>query len=103
MNTFTRRQFLNRTSLAVGAAAFTFPYVGRVLGANERINVACIGVGGKGDSDSSDAARCGGNIVAICDVDQTHARQEGADSSPTPRSTRITARCSTRWARTSTP
>jgi len=69
-NALTRRQFLNRTSVAVGSAAFAFPYVGQVLGANERINIACIGVGGKGDSDSSDAARCGGNIVAICDVDK---------------------------------
>src|SRR5512140_3740209 len=69
-NSFTRRQFLSRTTLAVGAATAAFPYVGRVLGANERINVACIGVGGKGDSDSSDAAHCGGNMVAICDVDQ---------------------------------
>ena len=71
-STFTRRQFLSRTALAAGAAALSFPYVGRVLGANDRINVACIGVGGKGDSDSSDAARCGGNIVAICDVDRDH-------------------------------
>lgn len=39
----TRRQFLRRTTLAAGAAAFTFPFVGRVLGANERINVAVIG------------------------------------------------------------
>lgn len=70
-NSLTRRQFLTRTSLAVGAASLSFPYVGRVLGANERINVACIGVGGKGDSDTSDAANCGGNIVALCDVDQT--------------------------------
>lgn len=69
MNTFTRRQFLKRTSYAAGSAALAFPFVGRVLGANEKINIACIGVGGKGDSDSSDAAGCGGNIVAICDVD----------------------------------
>ena len=67
---FTRRQFLRRTVLGAGAATFAFPYVGRVLGANDRINVACIGVGGKGDSDSSDAASCGANIVAICDVDK---------------------------------
>ena len=65
----SRRQFVRRTSLAAGAAAFTFPYIGRVLGANDRINIACIGVGGKGDSDSNAAAECGGNIVAICDVD----------------------------------
>src|SRR5208282_6724771 len=69
-NSFTRRQFLRRTALAAGVATCSFPYVGRVLGANDRINVACIGVGGKGDSDSSDAAHCGGNIVAICDVDK---------------------------------
>jgi hypothetical protein len=68
-NSFTRRQFLRRTVLAAGAATLAFPYVGQVLGANDRINVACIGVGGKGDSDSSDAASCGGNIVALCDVD----------------------------------
>ena len=56
--------------MALGAASLAFPYVGKVLGANDRINVACIGVGGKGDSDSSDAKRCGGNIIAICDVDK---------------------------------
>ena len=66
----TRRHFLKRTTLAAGAAAMYFPYVGRVLGANDRINVACIGVAGKGDSDTVDAANCGGNIVALCDVDQ---------------------------------
>jgi predicted dehydrogenase len=35
---------------------------------NERLNIACIGVGGKGDSDSEQAARYG-DIVAICDID----------------------------------
>lgn len=69
-SSLTRRQFLSRTALAAGVAGFTFPYVGRVLGANGQINVACIGVGGKGDSDTSDAARCGGTLVALCDVDQ---------------------------------
>ena len=66
----TRRRFLNRTTLVVGTTTFSFPFVGRVLGANDRINVACIGVGGKGNEDSSAASGCGGNIVAICDVDQ---------------------------------
>src|SRR5437868_2443526 len=37
---------------------------------NERVNFACIGVGGKGESDSDDAARLG-NVVAICDVDES--------------------------------
>ncbi|HEX4645069.1 MAG TPA: Gfo/Idh/MocA family oxidoreductase, partial [Verrucomicrobiae bacterium] len=68
-NGLTRRQFINRAALTAGAATLAFPYVGRVLGANDRINLACIGVNGKGDSDTSDAAECGANIVALCDVD----------------------------------
>ena len=68
----SRRGFLKSSTLAIGAATVAFPYVsrGRVLGANGRVNVACIGVGGKGDSDSTDASECGGNIVALCDVDK---------------------------------
>jgi hypothetical protein len=70
----SRRNFLRAGAMAT--AALSFPYVGNVLGANDRINVACIGVGGKGDSDSNDTARCGGNIVAMCDVDdETLARK----------------------------
>ncbi|MBI5386889.1 MAG: Gfo/Idh/MocA family oxidoreductase [Verrucomicrobia bacterium] len=65
----SRRQFLRYTTLAAGASALSFPYVGRVLGANDRINIACIGVGGKGDSDTNSAYGHGGNIVALCDVD----------------------------------
>ncbi len=77
LNALTRRQFLSRTAITAGAAVLGFPFVGRVLGANDRINVACIGVGGKGDSDSSDAAACGGNIIAICDVDQRTLDKKG--------------------------
>ena len=46
MSALTRREFLNRSTLAAGTAAFTFPFVGRVLGANDQIGVGCIGVGG---------------------------------------------------------
>src|SRR5580704_9342699 len=35
---------------------------------NERVNVACIGIGGKGDSDSSEVGKHA-NLVAICDTD----------------------------------
>src|SRR5580658_2463146 len=65
---FSRRQFFRAG--AIGAAALSFPFVGNVLGANDKINVACIGVHGKGDSDTDDTARCGGNLVALCDVDE---------------------------------
>src|SRR5579883_3314632 len=66
----TRREFLRATALTgvglwLGNEARAQD---RPKSANEQINFACIGVGGKGDSDSNDAARFG-NIVAICDVD----------------------------------
>ena len=35
---------------------------------NERVRFACIGVGGKGSSDSADAGKAG-DVVAICDID----------------------------------
>jgi hypothetical protein len=66
----SRRQFVRAGAL--GAAAMSFPFVGNVLGANDRINVGCIGVAGKGDSDTDDTAHCGGNLVALCDVDERH-------------------------------
>ena len=39
------------------------------VGPNETLNIACIGVGGKGKSDTDQAARHG-RIVAVCDIDQ---------------------------------
>src|SRR2546425_3391764 len=63
-----RREFIKSTSLLAGAVA-TAPYFARAQNANTKIRVACIGVGGKGDSDSSSAFDLGGNIVALCDID----------------------------------
>src|SRR5579862_103875 len=76
-----RRQFLKETA----AAGLGFWIAGGVAltesrAANERVQIACIGVGGKGSSDSSDAAQYG-DIVAICDVDDdflaSKAKQKG--------------------------
>ncbi len=66
----TRRQFL-QTSAAAGAG---FWLAGSLHAAptrmrQERIQIACVGVGGKGSSDSQDARRHG-EVVAICDIDQ---------------------------------
>ena len=44
--------------------------------ANEQLNVACIGVGGKGSSDSDNAALFG-NVIAICDVDRNTLESKG--------------------------
>jgi predicted dehydrogenase len=63
----TRRAFLG--SAAASTLAFTF-LPRRVFGANERLNVACIGVGGKGAGEVRDLAATGSNIVALCDVDE---------------------------------
>jgi len=63
-----RRQFLK----AAGAtAAFTIIPGGLVRGfaANNKVNVACIGVSGMGGGNRQWLARIGANIVALCDVD----------------------------------
>ena len=65
----TRRDFLRYSTLAVGVGVVGAPAFLRGQNLNEKINIACIGVGGKGDSDSNSAYDLGGNIVALCDVD----------------------------------
>jgi hypothetical protein len=64
-----RRDFIKSSSLALGALAAA-PYFARGQNANSKIRVACIGVGGKGDSDSSHAYQVGGEIVALVDCDK---------------------------------
>src|SRR6266536_5753799 len=70
-HSLTRRQFVKRS--AVVGAALAFPFVARrtVLGANNRLNIAGIGVGGKGASDIANVDN--ENIYALCDVDEVNA------------------------------
>jgi predicted dehydrogenase len=62
--------------VAAGAATFTFVPAG-VLGlegrpsANERLNIAAVGVGGMGKNNVKAVAS--ENIVALCDVDEQYA------------------------------
>ena len=69
MSQTSRRGFIKASS-AIGAGYFVAAGSSRAFSnsANEKLNVACIGVGGKGNSDSSNAATFG-NVIAICDVD----------------------------------
>ena len=67
----TRREFLQTTAatgigfwVAAGARAE------ESKSPNEKIRMASIGIGGKGSSDSGDAANSG-EMVAICDVDES--------------------------------
>ncbi|HND52803.1 MAG TPA: Gfo/Idh/MocA family oxidoreductase [Pirellulaceae bacterium] len=73
-----RRQFI-QTSAVIGAGYFVASglQAQESKSPNEKINFACIGVMGKGQSDSQDAADSG-NIVAICDVDDTHLNRAAA-------------------------
>ncbi len=66
----SRRSFVGTAA----ASTYAFTYIPRrVWGANERLNVACIGAGGKGAGEVRDLAREGCNIVALCDVDEQRA------------------------------
>src|SRR3989441_9412596 len=73
MNThsLTRRRFVKRTALAASALSFPFVATRNVLGANNRLNIAGIGVGGKGASDVENVDN--ENIYALCDVDEVNA------------------------------
>ena len=62
-----RRDFIRTTSLAAGALAFGVPTLLRGQNLNSKLNISCIGIGGKGTSDTDACA--GENIVALCDVD----------------------------------
>ncbi len=62
-----RREFIKTTSLAAGAVALGAPALLRGQNLNSKLNIACIGIGGKGRSDTDACA--GENIVALCDVD----------------------------------
>lgn len=68
----TRRQFLKQVAVVGGATAFSAASWSRVYGANERLQVASIGTGGKGWDDLNQVAKSPHvNIVAICDIDES--------------------------------
>src|ERR1041385_1390335 len=70
-NPLNRRQFVQRSAAATVALAFPFVARRNVLGANNRLNIAGIGVGGKGASDVANVDN--ENIYALCDVDEINA------------------------------
>jgi len=67
----TRRRFL-KTTTAVGAGYWLGGSpTSRAESPNEKLNVACIGVGGRGSANVGGVS--GENIVAMCDVDENKA------------------------------
>jgi len=61
----TRRDVLKAS--AMGAFAVSI-LPASAIGANSKIQVGCIGIGGKGYQDTQGVAHAGGKIVALCDV-----------------------------------
>jgi len=70
--TQNRREFLkNSAAIGVGAWIADPSLALAQRSANEQINIACIGVGGKGSSDTDHAGNHG-NLVALCDIDDNN-------------------------------
>jgi len=72
----SRRQFIRAGAAAVAGLAVASQRVSsapRGSGANDKLNVAGIGIGGQGGWDMDQVAAAGGNIVALCDVDWDYA------------------------------
>src|SRR5690349_3948897 len=66
----TRRIFLGAAAATAGAALVR-PRVARAASPNSKLNIAAVGIGGRG---RSDIHGCGSeNIVALCDVDDKYA------------------------------
>ncbi len=63
---FTRRGFLQGSAGLAAAAVLPRLARGQVLGANEQIRVATIGLNGRG-GDHIASNHLGGNVVALCD------------------------------------
>lgn len=72
----SRRRFLQTSALAAGAVAFGVPTLVRAANLNSKLNIAAIGVMGKGRSDTDECAS--ENIVALCDVDAQHCAEQRA-------------------------
>ncbi len=74
---FNRREFLQSGSLAAGGLAMagcaTVPTKSAYKSPNSKLNIAAVGVGGKGRGDIAETSK-GQNVVAICDVDDRTLR-----------------------------
>ena len=72
-NKISRRQFLGSAAVAAGFTVVPRYVLGgsRQIPPSEKLNIACIGVGGMGASDVQQVST--ENIVALCDVDWRHA------------------------------
>lgn len=72
-----RRRFLQASSLAgFGILVHGRFAPGQEKSPNERLSFACIGVGGKGSSDTDHVGELG-NVIALCDIDSDRLGKKG--------------------------
>ena len=64
--TASRRQFLKSTAIAAGSSLLAAPAIVSGRNLNEKLNIAIIGAGGRGASNTGNVSS--ENIVALCDV-----------------------------------
>ena len=76
---WTRRNFLTTATLAGGAVVFGVPTLLRGQNLNSKLNIAVIGAGGKGESDTDCCSS--ENIFALCDVDTENCAKTLAEIS----------------------
>lgn len=77
MNQITRRDFVKTT--AAGASLFAAPAILSATNQNEKLNVAFIGVGGRGGANlkaMTSYAKVPVNVVDLCDVDERHLSRQ---------------------------
>ena len=70
----TRRDFMARSALALGAVTIVPRHVlggSGYVSPSDKLNIACVGCGGKGESDIKSVST--ENLVAFCDVDDERA------------------------------
>src|SRR5689334_18818231 len=70
MNTLSRRTFLKTSALVTAGAAFSARSWAQVAGANSDVQVAVVGLNGRGRSHLASLSKVAGvRLVALCDVD----------------------------------
>ncbi len=87
----SRRSFVQRCSVLAAATGLPGWFIERqlraaetpapLLSANDRPGIALVGCGGMGTADARNAANHG-NVIAVCDVDQTRAEEAAVKLTP---------------------
>jgi predicted dehydrogenase len=76
---FSRRDVLKGAGAATVGAMFWYPS-GKVLGANDRVNIACIGIRSQGGSHVNNFPKIAGvHLKTLCDIDENNFAERLAD------------------------